>query len=320
MNPAISIKKRETRDKKYTKMKVVIADNSSRLRIRIKDMITTIDDVEVVGEAENGLQALQLVEEKLPDFLVMDIRMPELNGISVLSKIKERGFDCKVCMITSYPYRQYKEKCMEEKADYFIDKNQDLYSVVNIVKELAKISTVGAYLVNILLTIVLLAGFTSSVMAQATVNSTAGVKILTPLSISETYPMHFGTIGVSEEAGGTVVISTAGVRSATGGVTLSGLAPLYSLATFTVTGEPLYTYAITLPETITITNTDNIATMEIEKLLAKSTSGTESNTATGTLMAGDGMESFTIGGTLTVPAGQLAGVYSGTFDVTVAYN
>jgi DNA-binding NarL/FixJ family response regulator len=149
-------------------VKVVIADNSSSLRVRIKDLLNKINDVEIVGEAENGLEVLQLVEEKLPDFLVMDIRMPELNGISVLRKIKERGFNCKVCIITSYPYRQYKEKCLEEKADYFIDKNHDLYSVVNIAKELAEISSVGAYLFKLLLTVVLLAGFTTQVMAQAT--------------------------------------------------------------------------------------------------------------------------------------------------------
>ena len=120
-------------------MKVVIADNSSNLRVRIKDLIYNLNEVEIVGEAENGLEALQLVEEKTPDFLIMDIRMPELNGISVLSKIKEKGFNCKICMITNYPYKQYKEKCLEEGADYFINKNQDLYEVVNIVKELVRI-------------------------------------------------------------------------------------------------------------------------------------------------------------------------------------
>ncbi|MCD4679373.1 MAG: DUF4402 domain-containing protein, partial [Bacteroidales bacterium] len=61
------------------------------------------------------------------------------------------------------------------------------------------------------------------------------------------------------------------------------------------------------------------ATMTIGTLLAKSTSGAESNTATGTLEAG-GTEQFTIGGTLTVTAAQVAAVYEGTFDVTVAYN
>ena len=169
--------------------------------------------------------------------------------------------------------------------------------------------------------IVMTVGFTASAMAQAAENSTVGVKILTTLSISETLPMHFGTLGVQDETGGTCVVTTNGVRSATGGVSLSSLAPLYSLATYTVTGEPLYTYAITLPETITVTNTTNLSTtMKISSLLAKSTSGTESNTATGTLKEGVGTESFTVGGTLIVGAGQLAGEYTGTFDVTVVYN
>jgi hypothetical protein len=175
-------------------------------------------------------------------------------------------------------------------------------------------------LIIFFITIFLMGAFTTATMAQATVNTSVGVTILIPLSISETFPMHFGTIGVLEESGGTVVLTTEGVRSATDGVTLSALAPFASPATYTVTGEPLYTYAITLPQTITVTNTDNTTTMIIGTLVAKSTSGTESNAATGTLIAGEGTETFTVGGTLTVAAAQLAGEYSGTFDVTVAYN
>jgi hypothetical protein len=131
--------------------------------------------------------------------------------------------------------------------------------------------------------------------------------------------MHFGTLGVLAGTGGTCVVSTAGVRSATSGVTLSAMAPLFSLATYTVTGEPTYTYAITLPATITVTKAVTLETMTIGTLLAKSTSGVESHTATGTLAAG-GTEAFTVGGTLTVIAAQVPGVYAGTFDVTVAYN
>jgi len=168
--------------------------------------------------------------------------------------------------------------------------------------------------------IVMVVAFTTKVMAQVTENTAAGAKILTALSIAENIPMHFGTMGVSAGTGGTCIVSTAGVRSQTAGVTLSALAPLFSLATYTVTGEPLYTYAITLPSTITVTKTAGVETMTIGTLLAKSTSGTESHTATGTLIAVAGTESFTVGGTLTVAAAQVAGVYAGTFDVTVAYN
>jgi hypothetical protein len=168
--------------------------------------------------------------------------------------------------------------------------------------------------------IVLMAGVTTTSMAQVTENTAAGAKILTALSIVENIPMHFGTMGVLAGTGGTCVVTTGGVRSATSGVTLSLLAPLFTVATYTVTGEPLYTYAITLPATITVTHTNTVNTMTVGTLLAKSTSGVESHTATGTLIAVAGTESFTVGGTLTVVAAQLAGVYAGTFNVTVAYN
>ncbi len=168
--------------------------------------------------------------------------------------------------------------------------------------------------------VIMMAGLTTRSIAQVTENINAGAKILTALSIAENLPMHFGTMGVLAGTGGTCLVTTAGVRSATSGVTLSALTPLFSLATCTVTGEPLYTYSITLPSSITITHTNTVNTMVIGTLLAKSTSGTESHTATGTLIAGAGTESFTIGGTLTVSAAQLAGVYAGAFDVTVAYN
>ena len=169
--------------------------------------------------------------------------------------------------------------------------------------------------------IVMMVGFTTKSMAQQVIkNTTAGAKILTALSIAEDIPMHFGTMGVKAAVAGTCVVSTAGVRSATGGVNLSLMAPQFSLATYTMTGEPLYTYAITLPDDITVTHTDLSTIMTIDNLLAKSTSGTESHTATGTLLITAGTESFTVGGTLNVVAAQIAGVYAGTFDVTVAYN
>lgn len=175
-------------------------------------------------------------------------------------------------------------------------------------------------LIMICAAIVMVAGLSTTVVAQVTENTAAGAKILTALSIVEDLPMHFGTMGVLAGTGGTCVVTTGGVRSATAGVTLSAMAPLFSLATYTVTGEPLYTYAITLPTTITVTKAVTLETMTIGTLLAKSTSGTESHTATGTLITGAGTESFTVGGTLTVAAAQVPGAYAGTFDVTVAYN
>lgn len=118
-------------------MKIVIADDSSLLRDRIRSLLNSIDDNLEVYEAENGQEALQLLREKKPDLAILDIRMPEMNGIEVLKKISELGLKLKVCMLTSYPYKQYREKCFAAGASYFFDKNQSMDELMEVVSTLA---------------------------------------------------------------------------------------------------------------------------------------------------------------------------------------
>jgi DNA-binding NarL/FixJ family response regulator len=118
-------------------MKIVIADNSSLLRDRIKNLLNDINNVSVVGEAENGIDALQLIGDKKPDMVILDIRMPGMNGIEVLKKIRELKMKTKVCILTNYPYKQYKERCLEEGASYFFDKNQSIDELIEVITKLA---------------------------------------------------------------------------------------------------------------------------------------------------------------------------------------
>ena len=106
-------------------MKVVIADDSSLLRDRIKSLLNSINNISMVYEAKNGVEALQLIMEKEPDLAILDIRMPEMNGIEVLIKIRELKMKTKVCILTSYPYPQYRKRCLEAGADYFLSKTED---------------------------------------------------------------------------------------------------------------------------------------------------------------------------------------------------
>jgi len=120
-------------------MKIVIADDSPLLRERIKSLVLTVREVEIVGEAADGMEALKLIEDTDPDLAILDIRMPELSGIDVLKKIKESGRRTKVCILTNYPYPQYKERCMAEGADYFFDKNKDFQKITTMIAELAQV-------------------------------------------------------------------------------------------------------------------------------------------------------------------------------------
>jgi len=171
----------------------------------------------------------------------------------------------------------------------------------------------------IFVAIVLMAGFSTTVLAQSTVTgTTAGAKIITPISLTETAVLNFGTMSVLAGTPGTCLLSTAGVRTQTGGVNLSVQAPAAANAAYSVGGAVSTAYAITLPSTITVTKAVTLETMTIGTLLAHTVSSGVDG-LTGTLSVG-GTDSFTVGGTLSVAAGQVAGTYTGTFDVTVAYN
>lgn len=118
-------------------MKIVIADDSDMLRERIKETLKNIENVDIVGEAKTGTEAIKIIQEKNPDFVLLDIRMPELNGIEVLKKIKNLERKIKVCIFTNYPYMQYQQKCAEEGADYFFDKNVNIQEIKNLIEQLS---------------------------------------------------------------------------------------------------------------------------------------------------------------------------------------
>ncbi|MGB8980968.1 MAG: response regulator [Anaerolineales bacterium] len=69
------------------KLRVLIADDIQETRRNTRLMLATIDDVEVVAIASNGLQAVQLAKEHYPDILLLDINMPELDGLSAYREI-----------------------------------------------------------------------------------------------------------------------------------------------------------------------------------------------------------------------------------------
>jgi len=113
-------------------MKIVIADDSSLLRERIKHILLDFNGNCEIYEAENGLDALQLIRENKPYLTILDIRMPEMNGIEVLRKVKELKINTKICILTNFPYPQYRKKCLELGAMFFLDKNLEVEKITEI--------------------------------------------------------------------------------------------------------------------------------------------------------------------------------------------
>jgi len=106
-------------------MKLVIADDSLPMREIIKTKIEGFDQVKVVGEAINGLMAVEMVKELDPDLIILDIHMPVMGGIEVLKLVKKAQLRTKVCILTNYSYQPYRSKCLTLGADYFLSKTDD---------------------------------------------------------------------------------------------------------------------------------------------------------------------------------------------------
>ncbi len=148
--------------------------------------------------------------------------------------------------------------------------------------------------------------------AQSSASATATATIVTPITITKSSDMNFGNVAVQALTGGTVVMTPAGARSATSGVTLPGTPGTVSAASFTVNGQSGYTYSITLPAAVTISDAAS-HTMTVDNF-------TSTPTPTGTLTGGT--ETLNVGATLNVIMAQAPGVYTSAtpFTVTVNYN
>ena len=118
------------------KLTVFIADDSAFIRERLPDMLAEITGVEVIGQAADGIEAVNSVGKLKPDIVVLDIRMPGKNGMEVLQEIKK--FEPAPCVIilTNYPYPQYRKKCLDMGADYFFDKSTDFDRLFSVIKQL----------------------------------------------------------------------------------------------------------------------------------------------------------------------------------------
>jgi DNA-binding NarL/FixJ family response regulator len=117
-------------------MKVVIADDSSIMRERIKNQVKDFDQVTIVGEAGNGRIAMEMIREFDPDLVILDLHMPEMGGMEVLRNIKDAKMKTKVCILTNYAYPQYRTKCLSLGADYFLCKSDDFEQTHSVIANL----------------------------------------------------------------------------------------------------------------------------------------------------------------------------------------
>lgn len=88
-------------------IRVVLVDDDSLLRAGLRMIIDQSEDIVVVGEADDGAECLQLVRREHPDVVLMDVRMPGMNGIEATEALTGAGVDIKIIVLTTFELEEY---------------------------------------------------------------------------------------------------------------------------------------------------------------------------------------------------------------------
>ncbi|MBO4257150.1 response regulator [Streptomyces griseorubiginosus] len=118
-------------------VRVVLADDQELIRTALSMVMAELDDVEVVGEAANGTEAVRLTAELAPDVVVMDIRMPGMDGIEATRRITASGSDARVVVLTTFDDDDHVYGALRAGASGFLVKDMGLDDIIGAVRVVA---------------------------------------------------------------------------------------------------------------------------------------------------------------------------------------
>jgi DNA-binding NarL/FixJ family response regulator len=110
--------------------RIVLCDDHAAFRQVISIVLGLEADLEIVGEAADGREAIALVDELRPDVLVLDIAMPVMDGLEALEHLQAASPDTRVVMLTAVASSSIRSRALEGGAIAFIEKGADIEDVV----------------------------------------------------------------------------------------------------------------------------------------------------------------------------------------------
>ncbi|MBU0623087.1 MAG: response regulator transcription factor [Gammaproteobacteria bacterium] len=118
-------------------IKVLIADDHALIRKGLKQLLDDTDDMRVTGEAENGMQAIRMVDETPYDVVLLDISMPDKHGIEVLKQLKTNHPQLPVLMLSMHAEEQYALRSMKSGASGYLNKQSAPLQLVTAIRQVA---------------------------------------------------------------------------------------------------------------------------------------------------------------------------------------
>lgn len=118
--------------------RIVIADDHPGIRQGLRRILERTADLQVIGEAENGIEALELVNQLKPDLLLLDIKMPVLDGFEVARQLSEAGSAVRVLILTIYYDPQFIHTLAKYGVAGYLFKDEDPLRIGEIVRQVAQ--------------------------------------------------------------------------------------------------------------------------------------------------------------------------------------
>ncbi|MFA1541596.1 response regulator [Actinomadura monticuli] len=115
-------------------IKVLIADDHPVVRQGLRTFLGIQDDIEVVGEAEDGVSAVTLAESLEPDIVLMDLKMPGADGLAALTELRARGVKARVLVLTSVTERGHVLPAVQAGAAGYLYKDVDPQALVQAIR------------------------------------------------------------------------------------------------------------------------------------------------------------------------------------------
>lgn len=116
------------------RVRVLVADDSSLVRHHLIALLSTQEGIEVVGEAADVHRTLLSVRRLRPQAVILDVQMPEGNGLLALRQIKREFPETQVIMLTNSPDAFYRQACLQAGASFFFDKSADFERVGDVLR------------------------------------------------------------------------------------------------------------------------------------------------------------------------------------------